>query len=626
MSRHSRYKIITSSVVLVVAQLLAGRLMAEPQAITIIYPKPDQTVAAVDSTFILGHLPESMLEQIKEIGLLVNGIATPVHPDGGFIAYVLLQPGDFVFQVEAFHKKDLAGKKRPTGQPLAFGSVIVKVLKPLRSLPMDTLQIAGEYAAPKGDLALSTGDRLEVGFHGTPGGIAWFSIPKVVDSVPMAEREPQIQPYWGEALFGAGAVPESLLVRGIYSGHYDIPCSVSTDAGRIIYHLASSRKGQAAVTGESDYKISLNSKQFPVTVRFVDSITTVRLEPSQGYFAIFQPKGVEALAVGAEGDWYRLQFSGVCHGWVEKKAVELLPQGILPPHSYVRSVRTFGFPDSVVIEFPLSGVHPFRVIEDDLRTLRVQLFGVTSNTDWIRYDFADTLIDIATWSQPDDGLYEFCIKLTQDLWGYDCYYRGNTFCLELRKPPADLETLRGKRIVLDPGHSKDPGATGPTAYTEAEANLALAKVVRDVLVAHGATVVLTRDDDRNLPLADRPVVAKANHADIFVSIHNNALPDGVNPFVNNGVSTYYYHPHSIDLARAVQQEMIKVTGLRDYGLYHGNLAVNRPTQYPAILVECAFIILPEQEALLKTDKYRRAVARGITDGIEAFLKGYGNGR
>ena len=72
--------------------------------------------------------------------------------------------------------------------------------------------------------------------------------------------------------------------------------------------------------------------------------------------------------------------------------------------------------------------------------------------------------------------------------------------------------------------------------------------------------------------------------------------------------------------------MIEQTGLPDYGLYFGNLHVARPTQYPAILVECAFIVIPEQEALLKTDRFRKQVAKAITNGIESFLEEYDHGK
>ncbi len=54
--------------------------------------------------------------------------------------------------------------------------------------------------------------------------------------------------------------------------------------------------------------------------------------------------------------------------------------------------------------------------------------------------------------------------------------------------------------------------------------------------------------------------------------------------------------------------------------------MNRPTQYPAVLVECAFVIIPEHEAMLKTDKFRKTVAKAICKGIEKFLEEYDRGR
>lgn len=603
---------------------------ADVPEITIVYPKPGQTLTASDSSFVFGHIPARFVAEGGEYIVRVNGYNFPVHKEGGFIAWVPLTPGDFIFQIYAFRKGDNPKKKDSQSGKIAQGSVQVKVPLPSKSVSEDILEITGDYRPPKGNVTLIGGEELDASFQGTPNAIAWFSIAGVADSVPMAETAPHPQPYWGEAIFGAGAVPDSLMIKGVYTGYTTVPISTKVDSVRIIYHIAfkaghKSKTPRKPVVKESSYRVTLNSRQYPFTVRFTDSVQIIRYAPLAGHMAIFQPKGIEARVVGAEADWYRLKLSATQYGWVSKGSVDRLPFGILPPKSLVRTIRTYGSPENTSIEVSLSGEHPFRVIEDDKRTVRIQLFGVNSDADWIRYDHTDSLINIITWAEPEPDLFEIKINLNQDIWAYDSYYRGNTFYFKFIKPPKDVHSIRGKIIVLDPGHSADPGSTGPTGYTEAEANLALGLAVREELTSRGAKVVMTRHDASNVPLYDRPLIAKRNQADLFVSIHNNALPDGVNPFLPYGVSTFYYHQNSIDLARAIQTEMVKRTGLLDYGLYYGNLAVARPTQYPAVLVECAFMIIPEQEALIKSDKFRKQVAIAISDGIVAYLESYNSG-
>jgi len=636
---------------LAVLALLCGAAYADsrPTGVTIVYPHNGQTVHSIDSTFIFGYV--SGAYDHEHMRVEINDVIVPVHRDGGFLAFLPVDPGSFTFLVQ------VVGDARPKHHELLLGrknivvetSVVVNIPQPVRSLPEDTLCIVRDYDPPSGDIACRAGDLVAVSFWGTPRCEAWFEIPGAVDSVPMVEAPPRQQSYWGESVFGAGAVPDSLLVRGIYSGYYRVPASVSVDTTAIIYHIVSpvsqAVKARAASTpfgwvnnrllrfltmpdslsGRSSYRVTLNSPEFPFTVRLTDSVQTVRHGPRKGYFSILQPEGVEALVVAQEGGWYIAQLAPSQYAWIDTALAERVARGILPPKSYVKSLRTYGGDRNVRIELPLSGKHAYRVIEDDTRTIRLQLFGVTSDTDWIRYDFSDSLIDIATWSQPEPELWELRLRLTRDLWGYDVFYAGNTLNFVLNKAPQRVHTIWGKTIVVDPGHSSDPGAIGATGYTEAEANLGIALVLRDELLRRGANVVMTRDDASHVPLADRPVIAVAESADLFVSVHNNALPDGVNPFTNNGTSSYYYHPHSIELARSVQPHLVKATRLPDHGLFHGNLAVNRPTQYPAILVECAFMMIPEQEALLKTDCFRKRIARGIADGIEQFLEDYADG-
>jgi len=634
-----------------------GIAPAAPQGpaprIEVIYPKEGQTVAAVDSTFILGNIkPCTHRDQWR---LTINGAAVPVHDSGGFIAFLPIAPGPFTFRLEARpvgyddagrqHRQKTSFPENEPSAPIAC-SITVAIPAPAVSYPRDVLRLGREYRPPAGDLYLAAGDRVEAWIQATPGCRAWFAIPGVADSVPMAETDPRFQPYWGEAVFGEGAVPESLRIAGIYSGFYDVPAAARADSVRLRYFLAppgpaaqshtalesASRAADSALltlrlpdtvlTDSSTWRLSLNSPVFPFTVRFSDSVKVIRYAPQRAYLAVGPPGGVEALAVGRAGDWYKLRLSRSQVAWVDRRTVTPLPRGILPPQSFLRSLRTYRDSAAVRIELPLAGRHAFRVVEDDRRTLRLQLFGVTADTDWIRYDPRDPLIDYAAWSQPEEGLYELTIRLTKDLWGYDAYYRGSTLYLQVYRAPAHVDDLKGKVIVLDPGHSRDPGSVGPTGLSEAEANLAIALELRDRLEGAGARVVMTRIDTAHVELADRPKIAAAAEADLFVSIHNNALPDGVNPLVNNGASAYYYHPHSVNLARAIHDELVSRTGLADHGFFHGNLAVLRPTGYPAVLVECTFMILPEQEDALKTRAFRVTLADALCEGIKRFLKEY----
>jgi N-acetylmuramoyl-L-alanine amidase len=180
--------------------------------------------------------------------------------------------------------------------------------------------------------------------------------------------------------------------------------------------------------------------------------------------------------------------------------------------------------------------------------------------------------------------------------------------------------LAGLKIMLDPGHSKDSGAVGPTGLAEKDANLWIAKELRAILAGKGATVLMTRTGNEDVPLYNRPDTAIKENVDILISIHNNALPDGVNPFTNNGTSAYYYFPQSRPLAEAIHKHLLAQTKLPDNGLYYGNLALTRVSNFPAVLVECAFMMIPEQESLLKKAPFRHKIAQGICDGITEFLK------
>jgi N-acetylmuramoyl-L-alanine amidase len=223
----------------------------------------------------------------------------------------------------------------------------------------------------------------------------------------------------------------------------------------------------------------------------------------------------------------------------------------------------------------------------------------------------------------DRGRYT--LHLASPPFGYLVFWdrAQGALVLRVRRPPVvdPAAPLRGLTIAVDPGHPPI-GATGPTGLYEPVPTLAIGLEVKRLLEAQGATVFMTRTTADPVPLNDRPVMARRANAHALVSIHLNALPDGVNPFVSNGTGAYYFQPQSIPLARALQQGMVARMGLKNLGINYDNLALARPTWMPAVLCEGAFLMLPQQEYALRTPQFQAAYAQGVVDGLTQFFRGF----
>jgi N-acetylmuramoyl-L-alanine amidase len=189
-------------------------------------------------------------------------------------------------------------------------------------------------------------------------------------------------------------------------------------------------------------------------------------------------------------------------------------------------------------------------------------------------------------------------------------------------------------VVIDPGHGgQHTGAVGPTGLTEKEANLAIAR--RLVGKLEGNQVFMTLDDDYTAGLSFRTTLANRLGADLFVSIHNNADPDG--PSVRPGAETYYQiaSPDSRRMAGLLYEELLgalsplDVTWVSDddagakYRLNSSGgdyYALLRLSEVPAVLVEAAFIVNAPEEELLRTGEGQELIAEAIANGIRRHLE------
>ena len=191
---------------------------------------------------------------------------------------------------------------------------------------------------------------------------------------------------------------------------------------------------------------------------------------------------------------------------------------------------------------------------------------------------------------------------------------GSTLIISLVDAP-----LRGHAVVLDPGHGgKDPGAIGPTGLMEKDVTLDIALRVRRLLVEDGIRVIMTRETDVFIDLAERPRLGRERGGTVFVSIHANANAQTT----VNGSETYYLSPVSLTLAQMIQDEITRSLGLPSRGIKTANFLVLRENTIPSVLVEVAFISHPQEEARLREDAFRARIAAAIARGIRRFLAIY----
>jgi len=201
------------------------------------------------------------------------------------------------------------------------------------------------------------------------------------------------------------------------------------------------------------------------------------------------------------------------------------------------------------------------------------------------------------------------------------------------RPHPRAKFLRGIKICIDPGHGGDVGPEfertnykrGPAGTREAEINLRTSLQLAALLREAGASVLLTRDDDSSVSLAQRAEMANRWKADVFLSVHHNAGPT---PEANFSSMWYHgtgsEHPASLDLAREMAGGLSRHVALpnanacgiySDYLMYKEGFAVLREAHMPGVLAECSFFTNPREEELLRDPDYNARVAWALFDGL-----------
>lgn len=623
--------------------LLASAIVApyavqaqDPDSKDLFIAFPKQPAKAwASSSFIIGSTKPGN-------ALKVNDKPVKLNNDGFFAHVIPLKRGTNTFNIY----------KNNTQTPVKS----LKVSRPKPRKPITKAQWKLECLEPKLSQGLTPGDLLILKARATPGGavsvhlgnkVIHLSSASAVKAHKRRKRSKRKAP-----------LPKANITRGqmtaygkvfqklpynssdLYVGFYKIQPSDKFRNLKPRFKLSKGNKVKNVIS-----KAEVTVVRQPILAQTVKEGTVVRVAPGKARLTPLV-KGVRLLVDGWKGKEFRCLYGKNKHVWI--KAKEIVFENGAPyysgpaPKSNIQTVNLNKsiYGDAIII--PLNQALPYEVFQSlNPNKLVLRIYGATADTDWVSQNYRKAfegegsntsgmqkpppgLVESIDWKQIQDDVYELNVNLVGNRqWGHSVSYANNNLVLHIKDPPrvaSPGQSLSGLKVCVDPGHGgSQPGAMGCSGISEAQINLAISLKLKKLLEERGAKVIMTRVTDKTLGLYPRVDIAKAHNSDILLSVHNNSLPNGRDPWKEHGTSTYFYNKQAKELARHLNQSVVASLKFPNIGARYQNLALTRPTQMLAVLVEVGFMIHPDEYSMLLKEETQQKAAMAMVDGITNYL-------
>lgn len=573
----------------------------------LVYP-PEGHSTFEKSSFLLGSvLPGSTLT--------VNGEAIPVSSRGFFALSVRLQPGDNRFDCTERQADGTTLREVCTvchEPPLSF-----------QTLP-DSAEPFQPFVIPQEEMGVLPGETLVVACPAPPDAKVTCRIEgimsRAVDMHPSLHPPDNREGVFAELHHLESPWPEA----SVYMAYVHIPLNTPP-----LSHLPvqfTVQHGEQRLDLRAPGAITIFPLGKRLFARVVTPNATTRTYPPKGarLTPLLQDAVVEVC--GYRGDWLKLRLGPDARAWVHRNDLQFIEQTVFPSALPVSLIHTQLADRAFDVRIPLNRCLPYDVtLHRDV--IRLRLYGAVSACDFVRYPagvLAQGLREI-TWQQVNPEVMEVQIALDSPLMGFHPSYDAERSAFVF-----GIRTVRSLQegpwvIALDPGHGgEERGAMAPDGTPEKDLNLSIAlQLQRQLSRVPNLSVVLTRTDDTRVSLADRVTRAQETGAHLLLSLHHNALPDGRDPWAEQGVSTYYYHPFAQPLARTLQQALAEGTGFADYGMLYDSLHMCRIGAMPALLVELGFLTHPEDAERCLDAEHQARVVQALGAAIQRCLESLG---
>jgi len=524
----------------------------------------------------------------------INQIPVKVYASGGFVDRVKLSPRDNEIIITA-------------SDSLGDTTAVLKLFRepPLPISPARPTEIDNRIIWPDNPVKLLSGDVLEVRFKGSPGGRAMFKIDKLCKNIPMTELDPE----------------EAQGMQGIYSGVVRLYSKKIVSGKSVQFELKGidGKKAKAKSSG----LVTVIPDQIPL---IGETIEQTYLKPTPYAFTVMSilPPGVRFHVVGERNKHLKVRLSENEYAYINGTAMRLLPVGTPTPKTSIGLPWISYNQDWIQLNMNINTRCPFTVQQTiDPARLELTVYGARLTSQWISYPEADATIKLIRWQQVGADVFKLFVELNQrQQWGHRVRFDSGRMILEIRRAPKiatpPQSPVADLVFALDAGHGGvEKGAVGSTGLMEKDVNLIYSKKLAALLDSAGATVVLTREEDVQMSLADRVEKARQANAHIFCWLHNNSVGATSDAARVRGASTYFTVPQNMDLAWTVYPQLLEI-GLQPFGRVQSDYFVTRQTDMLVVLVEGAFMSNPEDEMLLMDEVFLDRLARAVFRGLEEF--------